>query len=335
MIRVGIISPSEIAFRRFLPALTKLNDFKFMGVAISSESEWTGNDYSYSTERNKANSFIEHYGGKIFDGYESMINSKELDAIYLPLPPALHYRWAKLILLSNKHVMVEKPATTSMTECEELIAIAKQNKLAIHENYMFIYHSQINQIKEIVSNKEIGEVRLYRISFGFPRRLESDFRYCKDLGGGALLDCGGYTLKYATFLLGNNIRLACAQSNFLDEFEVDIYGSSTLVDESGTTVQISFGMDNAYKCELEVWGSRGTLYTNRILTAPVGFEPELFINIGSEREIRKLNEDDSFMKSIMNFKNCIENNYVRENNYSSILMQSKLVDNFIQIIRNN
>lgn len=330
MIRVGIISPSEIAFRRFLPALSKVKAFKFAGIAISNEKEWNGTDYNYSREQEKAISFIDDYGGKIFNGYGNMIASDEIDAIYLPLPPALHHKWAKQALMERKHVMIEKPATNSLSECKELIMIAKKNELAIHENYMFVYHSQIQRINEIVANGELGEVRLYRISFGFPQRPKNDFRYSKELGGGAILDCGGYTLKYASLLLGDTAKVVYAQSNYVSDFNVDIFGSSSLVNEHGTTVQIAFGMDNSYKCELEVWGSKGTLYTNRILTAPDGHKPELLITKGTDKESRILQQDDAFLKSIQKFQKCIEDESVRKNNYIDMLMQAKIVDNFIK-----
>lgn len=330
MIRVGIVSPSEIAFRRFLPALSKVKGFKFAGIAISNEKEWIGADYNHSREHEKAIPFINEYGGKIFKGYGDMIASDEVDAIYLPLPPALHYKWAKQALKDRKHVMIEKPATISLSECEELITIAKQNELGIHENYMFVYHSQVQQINELIANGELGDVRLYRISFGFPRRPKNDFRYKKELGGGAILDCGGYTLKYASLLLGNTAKVLYAQSNYVSDFNVDIFGSSSLVNEYGTTVQVAFGMDNSYKCELEVWGSQGTLYTNRILTAPDGFKPELLITKGTHKETRILEEDDAFLKSIQNFHKCIEDKSVRKNNYVNMLIQAKIVDNFIK-----
>lgn len=330
MIRVGIICPSEIAFRRFLPALSKVEGIKFAGVAISSEKEWIGTDYNIAREQEKARSFVDTYGGKIYNGYGNMIASDEVDAVYLPLPPALHYRWAKQALMGRKHVMIEKPATTSLSECEELIAVAKQNELAVHENYMFVYHSQIQQINEIVANKEIGEVRLYRISFGFPQRQKNDFRYNKELGGGAILDCGSYTFKYASLLLGDTAKVVYAQSNGLNGFDVDMYGSAALINDAGTTAQVAFGMDNNYKCELEVWGSNGTLYTNRVLTAPFDYEPELLITKGTKKEACKLQQDDAFLKSIQKFQKCIENKSVRNNNIKEMLIQAKIVDDFIK-----
>ena len=121
---------------------------------------------------------------------------------------------------------------------------------------MFAFHNQLKEIAQIIERGEIGDVRLYRISFGFPQRAVNDFRYNKELGGGALIDAGGYTIKYAAMLLGETAHITAAQMNYTDEFEVDIYGSATLVNQDGATAQIAFGMDNSYKCELEVWGSK-------------------------------------------------------------------------------
>ena len=48
-----------------------------------------------------------------------------------------------------------------------------------------------------------------------------------------------------------------SQLNGVDGFEVDVYGSAALVNDAGVTAQVAFGMDNGYKCELEVWGNKG------------------------------------------------------------------------------
>lgn len=329
MIRIGIIGPSEIAFRRFLPALAKLSDFKFAGVALADRSEWDADDLTRNDEQLKASAFIENFGGTIFNSYTDIINVNEVDAIYIPLPPALHFHWAKKALIEGKHVLVEKPATISHQETRELIKLANSKGLALHENYMFAFHQQLIAINEIIQSGEIGNVRLYHISFGFPRRPANDFRYNKALGGGALLDAGGYTIKYASMLLGKSAKLLYAHSQFIDEFEVDIAGSAALVNHGGIAAQIAFGMDNSYKCDLDVWGSIGSLHTGRVLTAPAGFEPEIKIQIGSNTELRKLPEDDAFQKSILHFKNCIENETARTTNYADIEKQAILVQQFI------
>ena len=315
--------------------MSKLPDFRFVGVASADINEWEGaTDNILNKEKEKAKAFTERYGGKIFESYSGLIESKDTDAIYLPLPPALHYKWAKLALLAGKHVFIEKPATTSYEETKELISIARQRSLAVHENYMFAFHNQLAAINDIIIKGEIGDLRLYRISFGFPRRASSDFRYDKNLGGGALLDCGGYTIKYASMLLGETAKITYAQSNYVEGFDVDIFGSAAMVNENGITAQIAFGMDNSYKCDLEVWGSRGFLKSGRVLTAPDGFVPEVSVISGNEIETRKLPADDAFMKSIQKFRACIESDTVRNDNYKVIAKQAALVSEFIKKARN-
>lgn len=338
MIRIGIICPSEIAFRRFMPALQNCKELEYGGIAYASPEEWFGGNVSAipdsakaemkERELGKAMTFKEQYGGKIYEGYHTIIESSEIDAIYVPLPPALHYQWAKLALLNGKHVLVEKPSTDKLVYTQELITLASERKLALHENYMFMFHQQIEEIQQIVASGEIGDVRLYRIDFGFPRRSQNDFRYNKKLGGGALLDAGGYTFKLANYLLGGDARIENAIANDIPDFEVEIFGVATLKNANGQVAQVAFGMDNDYRCRLEIWGSQGTLTTDRVLTAPAGFVPEYQIKKNQDITTGKFSADDTFSKSIIHFAKCITNEDVRNANYLAILKQEELVEEF-------
>ena len=338
MIRIGVICPSEIALRRFMPALKLSADFEFGGIAYASPEEWFGKKVGevssemirnqQAREREKASVFCEQYGGKLFNSYSELLDAPDLDAVYTPLPPGLHFRWAGKAVERKKHVFVEKPATAKLDDTRALIGAAQKNDVALHENYMFIFHAQLDAIDKIIASGELGEVRLFRISFGFPRRSANDFRYNKALGGGALLDCGGYTIRYGTRLLGKGARIVAAQSNYTADFQVDLFGSATMVNDAGVTAQLAFGMDNDYKCELEVWGSRGTLYTNRVLTAPAGFVPSLTIRKNGQAETRELPADDTFGKSLNYFARCMTDLKVRTESYDNILHQAELVNQF-------
>ncbi|MBQ7953897.1 MAG: Gfo/Idh/MocA family oxidoreductase, partial [Clostridia bacterium] len=242
----------------------------------------------------------------------------------------LHFKWAKMALENGKHVLLEKPFTTSLSDTEELIRIAKEKNLAVHENYMFSYHTQLDWIKNKVSEGVIGDIRLIRIDFGFPFRGANDFRYNKALGGGALLDCGGYTIKLATMFLGDTAEVKTSQLNYKEGFEVDIYGSATLTNADGLTAQVSFGMDNSYKCSLEIWGSAGTIYTNRILTAPEGFEPTVIVKQGNEEQTFTLPADDTFKKSVEFFGECVFNEKTKSEHFNQILQQAKSVEYIIE-----
>ena len=336
MIKIGIICPSEIAFRRFLPALQQVKDkILFAAIGIASPEEWFGDltnisqeqiDEQQARERAKAKTFVDQFG------YGNLVSSDSIDAAYIPLPPALHHKWAKKALEAGKHVFVEKPSTTCLADTEDLIKLASEKGLALHENYMFIYHSQLEDINNVVKSREIGDVRLYRITFGFPLRQLNDFRYNKALGGGALLDAGGYCMKYANWLLGGEAHVVTAQANNIDGFEVDMYGSATLANNNGQTAQIAFGMDNDYRCDIEIWGSKGTITSGRILTAPAGFAPSYTIKKNQDIETRPLLADDAFLKSIERFIACVEDNSTRTEEYNLMLKQEQLVNEFIQII---
>lgn len=328
--KIGVICPSEIAFRRFMPSLKKDSDFQFIGLGVASAEEAGGK--VITGQREKAEEFISLYGGCIYNSYEDLVTSDDIECVYLPLPPALHYKWAKIALENGKHVLVEKPSTINTMDTSDLLRLAREKNLALHENYMFVFHKQIKEINDIVSSGEIGDVRLYRINFGFPMRSLNDFRYNKALGGGALIDAGGYTLKYASLLLGDTAKLCCAQKNYISGFEVDMYGSGMLINKDGITAQVAFGMDNNYKCELEIWGSKGTLYTNRVLTAPVGFSPEVIIRKGNDEERKTLSEDDSFYNSIQYFKKCINDETIRQRNFNAIQRQANLVSDFMNFL---
>ena len=334
--KISVICPSEIAYRRFMPALMKTGFFEFDGVGYHSKEEiinfnQSNLDEKVNLSKNKALSFVNDFGGKLYNSYNEVVNESNVDCIYIPLPPMLHFEYAKKALLNKKHIIIEKPATLSLNDMQGLIELASQNELAVHENYMFIYHSQLSAINDIINSGELGNIRLYRIAYGFPFRGENDFRYHKKIGGGALLDAGGYTIKLASYFLGKNCKVDSASVNYLSEFDADIYGQGVLTNNNGLAAQIAFGMDNDYKCELEVWGSKGTLYTNRILTAPVGYEPTLVLRKNGQEEKIKLSDDDSFFNSLCYFHKCITDDNLRKNHYDELLFQAKLFEDFKRI----
>ena len=312
IIRLGILGTSDIAYRRFLPSLKKCGCFEYVGVA--------------SREIKKTTPFVEKFGGIGFPDYDSLIRSDLVDAVYIPLPPALHYKWANKALSNGKHVLLEKPFTTSLQDSTNLIKKANDAGLALHENYMFQYHSQLKEIRALIDGGYIGDIRLIKSSFGFPLREKNDFRYNKELGGGAILDAGGYIVKLATILLGASISVKIATTNYLENYDVDMFGSVTFENEKGLVFQGSFGMDCYYQCSLEIWGSEGKIFTNRIFTAPPMLEPKLIIETANEIRELSLSQDDHFEKSIDMFYNAIIGEESRKKAYNEILLQAELIN---------
>ncbi|MCM1081973.1 MAG: Gfo/Idh/MocA family oxidoreductase [Clostridium sp.] len=316
MINVGILGCSEIAYRRFMPEAIKYNGINVKVV---------GEEY----DAVKLDDFCNTYEIEGTTSFEEIIYRKDIDAVYIPQPPALHYKWAKLALESGKHVLIEKPSTTCAVHTQQLVDIARQNKLALHENYMFQYHSQIFEIQKMLKDGIIGDVRLFRANFGFPKRQSNDFRYNAPLGGGALLDAGGYTLKLATLFLGNTIKVDTAQLMNIPNYEVDMYGSASLSNSFGDVFQVSFGMDNYYQCNLEIWGSVGKLWTNRIFTAPPDYVPVVNVETAEGEKTILLQKDAHFRHSIEEFCNEIIDAAARDKMYNEIVLQASLVSDLL------
>lgn len=309
--KIGVLGTADIAFRRFLPALQKCEGLTYAGVA------------SRTPEKGKV--FQETFGGRIYDSYDALLADETINGIYVPLPPALHFVWGKKVLEVGKHLLMEKPFTTSLAETEELLALAKEKGLAIYENYMFLYHRQMEKIKELISSGELGKIRLLRMSFGFPKRATNDFRYSKALGGGALLDCGGYPVRLALKLMGESTRVVQAKLFQPEGYEVDLYGSAVLENDTGLCAQVSFGMDNAYQCQLEVWGSKVTLIAPRIFTAGADFKPQLILRSSTGVTQVELENDDQFLHSMEVFKKATEDLILRKKLSQRILNQSILI----------
>lgn len=310
--RLGILGTADIAYRRFLPALQMCPEITYAGVA--------------SRQLEKTERFVEAYGGQGYPSYEALLADQKIDAVYVPLPPALHYEWGEKVLGSGKHLLMEKPFTICQRDTETLLALAEKKNLAVHENYMFLYHSQLQTIRELIANRELGELRLLRMSFGFPKRGEDDFRYQKELGGGALLDCGGYPVRLALELLGNTVQVVQAKLSQPVGYEVDLYGSAVLENDKGACAQIAFGMDNSYKCELEIWGSAGSCQADRIFTAPPDHPVELKLKIHGGEQTIAVGTDNAFLKSIRTFYRMCAQKALREKNVAEIRKQSCLTD---------
>lgn len=312
MFRIGILGAADIAFNRFLPALEKVQGVQCAGVASNSPD--------------KLRRFVDKYNIHVYESYDEVIQDENVDCIYVPLPPVFHYEWAKKALLAGKHVFLEKPSTISAEQTRELAGLAGSMGLVLQENYMFQYHAQLADIEKIIASGELGKLRLVRTSFGFPRRAAGDFRYVKELGGGTMLDNGGYTIKLINRLLGRSTRLVASKLDYDEETGVDIFGTAEFMNADGVLAQAAFGMDCQYQCSLELWGSKGRLTTGRIYTTPDGFVPTALIETGAGSRSIELASCDAFEESIKMYLRAVDDDSVRADMAQELVRQAEFVD---------
>lgn len=100
---------------------------------------------------------------------DELISSTGIDAVVIATPVFTHFELAKKALLAGKHVLLEKPMTSSVAEAEELIALAEKLGLTLMVDHTFLYTGAVQKIKELIDNNTIGAVRYFdstRINLG-------------------------------------------------------------------------------------------------------------------------------------------------------------------------
>lgn len=299
---------AAIAERSVIPAILQLtNDFELIAVA--------------SRTQEKATIFSKNFNCEAIVGYANLLEREDIDAIYLPLPSGLLHEWIPRCLNAGKHVYAEKSIALDPTVALEMVTLAKKKELALMEGFMFQYHSQHVQIKELIERDEIGEVRHFSSSFGFPPLEDGNFRYNSRLGGGALFDAGAYPVRAAYFLLGDEIQIAGATLQRIDNSS--LFGSAYFHGPNGIGASISFGFDNFYQCNYTFWGSKGKLTAERAFTPRPDVKPRIFIENNDGTKVLEADADNHFEKALIEFKSAITNDMTKEKLYKEIVLQSQ------------
>lgn len=113
--------------------------------------------------------------------FDDVINDEEIEMIALAVETSAHYEIAKRVLMSGKHVYVEKPFTDNLAQAVELKKIAEERGLLIHVDHIMVYHPVIHKIKELVNAGELGDIIYFdcsRINLG---QLKNDVSSMWDL----------------------------------------------------------------------------------------------------------------------------------------------------------
>lgn len=319
-IKIGILGCANIAKKSVIPAIKDLEQ-SFELVAIASRT------------LNKAKEFADTFECEPICGYQNLVDRKDITALYIPLPTGLHKEWIIKALNAGKHVYAEKSMAFNYEDASEMVNLARLKNLALMEGYMFIYHAQHQFTLDIINSGEIGEIRTFRSSFGFPPLENGNFRYEKDLGGGVVFDAAGYPLRASHFILGSDLIVTSSSLNCSPTTNTVIYGNAFLKNENGTSAQISFGFDNFYQCNYEIWGSLGKLTANRAFTPKPEEQPQIIIENKDGKRIILAPSDDHFKNALQEFACTINGIKSKENHYSDILGQSISLDALIKLAK--
>ncbi len=90
---------------------------------------------------------------------DDLINDPEIDAVIIATPVFSHFSLAKKALLAGKHVLIEKPMTSSVEEAETLIEIGFQKDLLVMVDHTFLYTGAVETIKKMVEDNKVGSLK--------------------------------------------------------------------------------------------------------------------------------------------------------------------------------
>jgi predicted dehydrogenase len=125
----------------------------------------------------------------VHSSYDELLADPSIDAIYNPLPNALHAEWTLKALAAGKHVLCEKPFTSNEAEAREVAAAAAASGLVVMEAYHYRYHALAEKMLEITHDGRLGDTTHVQTWMCFPLPKFSDIRYSYPLGGGTTMDC--------------------------------------------------------------------------------------------------------------------------------------------------
>ena len=193
-------------------------------------------------------------------GFDSILNNKDIDAIYIPLSNEEHTQVALEAINNKKHVLIEKPMAIKSQEVELLIDEAKKNNVKIMEGFMYAFHPQFDRIQNIIRSSILGEINYAHSMFSFPIQPARHYRINRaiDNGGGALWDIGPYAIHTIRSCFKENPKRVYGQSK-LNEHGADM--STTGMIDFGLNKKATF--DISFECtrrsEFEVFGPAGRL----------------------------------------------------------------------------
>src|SRR3954468_9225017 len=167
----------------------------------------------------------------VHGSYDELLADPEIDAVYIPLPNALHVEWSVRALEAGKHVLCEKPLARTEAEARRAFTTARAAERLLMEAFMWRHTPQTKRLTELLAEGVIGRVRMVRATFGFKLDREPDVRLSRELEGGALMDVGCYCVSAARLAAGEPVHVRAEQIAGGDGVDVRLAATMRFADD--------------------------------------------------------------------------------------------------------
>ncbi len=248
-LRWGILGAARIV-RKTIPALQQTRNGEVVGIASRSDE--------------RAREYADKHGiPQAFGSYEALLASPDIDAVYLPLPNALHLEWILKALEAGKHVLSEKPLAMSPEECDTIARKAEETGLKVLEGFMYRFHPRFEKLQDLLRAGAVGRLTFVHVGHTFEAGDGDNIRWYTGLGGGALFDAGCYCVNVSRMVTGEEPEKVAAFGTYRkanDEGYVDTSVAGMLRYPGGATTLFDTGVNLERRNFLELTGTEGRLF---------------------------------------------------------------------------
>ncbi|KAK9413578.1 putative D-xylose 1-dehydrogenase (NADP(+)) 2 [Seiridium unicorne] len=169
--------------------------------------------------RARAEEFAKKHGiPEVKDSYQELLDDPNIDAIFVPLPNALHYEWAVRSLRAGKHVLVEKPSVDNEAEANLLFNLPELNKesgssLVLLEAFHNRFHPSLHKFLTFISPEDVVHVHTDSRVPGWMTGTDA-IEYNYEMGGGSMMHLGTYNFGVLRMIFGSEPEacLSCETS---------------------------------------------------------------------------------------------------------------------------
>ena len=240
-----------------------------------------------SRDLDRAAALAAELGGAGAHGsYDALVDDPSVEAVYVATPHPQHAAVVEAALRAGKAVLCEKPLTAELAETERLLEVAAASGGFLMEAVWMRFNPLVQRVVDLVEQGELGEIRSLSAAFGFHAPYDPAGRmWAPELGGGALLDLGIYTVDLAQMVLGTPTSVEATGS--LAPTGVDQESSIALTYASGARAQLAQSILTDLPCTALVVGSHGWAQLGPQFHAAT----ELVVQTGAGREERTIDDE--------------------------------------------
>ena len=260
-------SPRKIGYA--VIGLGRIADHFMRGVLPTTNSHITG---LVSGHRDKAERIADQYGvphGSIYnyENFDEIVRNPAVDAVYVALPNSMHAEYTIRAAKAGKHVLCEKPMSTSVAEAESMIAACKAASVKLMIAYRCHYEPTNLRAIQLIRDGALGQVQAIESPFGF-NIAKGEWRLDKKLaGGGPLFDVGIYSLNACRYLTGEEPADISAYASVIDHDgrfnEVEENVAWTMKFPSGIVASCTTTYGAQMEGYFRVYGSKGWLQVDQ------------------------------------------------------------------------